>query len=445
MLGWVWLGCVSDGGSGIQIGAEGTPTASEYAGRAPGRVWLVPWPPSAEDISLAAADSVTGAGEDQVGAWVRALPDLDGDGAAELMWLADHEGNGDWPPGVTHLRFSGGGEAQILADAELPGDVTGDGRPDVTFARDNNSSDLSLQIIDGASVVSGARLGLSDVGWSVSPPPGQSLGARAIGPAGDLDGDGGTDLLVGLSGYYADPRVALIRSSTLVPGDRPLADPVIGGVDDGADLGFQISDSPLGDVTGDGVPDVILGDPVAPGSDGWGVGAAGVFSGAAWTADLAFDAPWTRLEGLWIADEEPHGEQFAEVVTVLGDLDGDGRAEVACASDRVSGSGVTYVFTGATLAAGGVVSAAAAWFETEERLTPAPDLDGDGAPEVVAVSRSGASAEVWSGADLPVVTALGRVDTSALTWGTIAETAFVADGLGGYTWAIGTPVDFLVD
>ena len=82
---------------------------------------------------------------------------------------------------------------------------------------------------------------------------------------------------------------------------------------DGEQLGKSVADA--GDLTGDGVPDVLLG---APGADGWGLcsGWARVYSGAGRALVLDLDGG-------------PNSGGYGIAVDGLGDLDGDGAGDFA--------------------------------------------------------------------------------------------------------------------
>lgn len=146
----------------------------------------------------------------------------------------------------------------------------------------------------------------------------------ALGPAGDFDGDGVHDLVIGSNGN--------LNKAYVVRGGN------IGGTIDAADLvdegnGFIVSGLPnelLGasvwgglDVDGDGRRDVVLG---APGYSG-GIGRAYVAFGRAMPAAIATSDLVAGTGGFAIEGQAPLSNAGA-AVALMTDVNGDGRAEV---------------------------------------------------------------------------------------------------------------------
>jgi hypothetical protein len=102
-------------------------------------------------------------------------------------------------------------------------------------------------------------------------------------------------------------------------------------------LGYMFV-SVLGDVDGDGVPDIFASD-WSDGSRGPGTGKAYVYSGRT-----------GRRLYTWIGKTE--GEGFGTTHSVAGDINGDGRADVIIGSWQYSGSvisaGRAYLYDGRT-------------------------------------------------------------------------------------------------
>jgi hypothetical protein len=205
---------------------------------------------------------------------------------------------------------------------------------------------------------------------------GSGLFGWAVSAVADIDGDGANEVLTsapfntaggtnaGRVYLYSGATGSSLFTWTGAAGDR---------------LGFGIADA--GDVDGDGTTDVIAGAPGAMGA----VGAARVYSGA--TGDeiavLAGNAP---------------GDAFGAAVTGVGDVDGDGLADVLVGAPRDP----TLAVDGGRVA----LFAAADWTQPQwiregeagARLGggagPLGDVDGDGIADVVA-GAPGNGGAVW--------------------------------------------------
>ncbi len=165
--------------------------------------------------------------------------------------------------------------------------------------------------------------------------PGKTAGdgfGTVIARAGDVDGDGFSDLLVGAPNGANQAGLAEVVSGLKGTVLQSWSGS-IGGEQFGAALGG------IGDVNGDGWGDVAIGAPLANGVNGAGSGVVRVFSGRDGSL-------------LYTLGGEAAGDHFGWSITVLGDLDGDGVAEFAVgavdASHAGPSSGSVYIESGAT-------------------------------------------------------------------------------------------------
>ena len=271
------------------------------------------------------------------GSCPRAAGNLDGDGFDDLIV--------DGPRGTATVIF--GRRTPLTVDPERPGtkgfriaaktsplvwiapvgDLNGDGRDDLVL--DPAPQAKRLLILFG-----GRRSGTVDPGGRRLPAIVGLEGSRGTTSAGDVDGDGIGDLIVG------DPRGARTNGRACVilgrRGAWPAATPcggarsiLIEGAPPKAGLGAYVGAA--GDLDGDRLGDVWVSAPSEPiaGSD-FGGGAVYVVYGrkSARRIDLAGDPGVLR-----IAAAPDLQENIGFSVAVAGDLTGDGRADVVLGGD----------------------------------------------------------------------------------------------------------------
>jgi hypothetical protein len=224
------------------------------------------------------------------------------------------------------------------------GDATGDGRDDLLVGApgvtrggpDTGAAYLFRGQMAGSMTAAGAHAILRGVftnDWA-----GASLGA------GDLDGDGISDLAIGAWGSdsSADGGGAVFVVYGPVNHDVNLenAPTIITGAEVGDAFGF--STAIVADINGDGLADLLVG---AVGQDGGGPdsGAAYLFYGPVDREGSADDAA-VRLIG------EVYDDRAGSSVTSAGDTDGDGYGDLligAPGHDRGgTDSGTAYIICG---------------------------------------------------------------------------------------------------
>lgn len=187
-----------------------------------------------------------------------------------------------------------------------------------------------------------------------APSAGDRLGEGVV-PCPDLTGDGETDWLVSLPGFSGLPDGTATGAASLggavavLSSDRFLADSGSVDVRDVGTLlwgslvgeGFGTAMTCAGDLTGDGVPDVVVGAP-------WADARAGrvyVFSGADLKAGSAETVSWWEIAS-------PDTEGWFGASVAIGDFNGDGVDDLAIGAPGAhSGLGEVLVYDGTAVRA----------------------------------------------------------------------------------------------
>jgi hypothetical protein len=271
--------------------------------------------------SVATAGDVNGDGYSDiiVGAPGYANPES-GEGTA-FVWHGAADGlnggvNGT-PANVAWLAQGNQGEAHLGNSVSTAGDVNGDGYADVVvggFWYTHGEED------EGAAwVFLGSDGGLENdwVSRKESNQPGAHLG-QSVATAGDVNGDGYADVIVGAP-YYDTPTLWAGRAWVWYgSADGPSSASDWHDDGDWQDAFFGYSVATAGDVNGDGYSDVIVGAPGSIyGTDLWGY--VNVYYGGPST--LSDTAGWSR-------DSNKEGAQFGLSVSTAGDVNGDGYADI---------------------------------------------------------------------------------------------------------------------
>ena len=287
---------------------------------------------------------------------------------------------------------------------------------------------------------------VSDVQLRIDGAIGGGRTGAAVAGAGDVNGDGRGDVVVGAPQETARGRSgsgsAYVIFGTESPTRVDLAQVGargfrIDGAADGDRLGTAVGGA--GDVNGDGLADVVLGAPEADAHGRGGSGTAFVVFGRRETSaavDLAaLGGAGFRIDGAAALDNA------GAAVAGAGDVNGDGRADLVVGAPRAGnnarpGSGSAHVVFGTGQAAaidlaalGGAgfrIDGAAALDNAGAAVAGAGDVNGDGrADVVVGAPRAGNNARPGSGSAHVV---FGRRETSEIDLAALGGAGFRIDG-----------------
>ncbi len=326
-----------------------TAYGSERAGTDAGAVFVVSGAAvSTGTTSISAAWSVLlGEAESDYAGWSVSGGDIDTDGHADLLIGAYGVDTTGTEAGAAYLVWGDdltGGEQSVGDGLKLTGeaaqdyaggavavvgDVDDDGWPDVVVGAYGNDSGgtysgraylLSGQGLDGRA----DTMSLADADATLTGEATYDNAAYALDGAGDLDGDGIGDLLIGApKSDSADSdagQVHILRGGSLT-GALSLADDDWGLLGDESYIQAGDAVAGVGDVDGDGLGDVLVGvpDSDAGGTDGGEAVLVLASSLPRWGGDITLAGP--RVVGA-------KADQVGAAVAGAGDLDSDGRSDL---------------------------------------------------------------------------------------------------------------------
>ena len=371
-----------------------------------GRAWVWYGSPTGPTGSSVWSDDGE-ANNNSFGYAVATAGDVNGDGYADVIVGAPgtigagqqgyvnvyHGGPSSLGSSVGWSRDSNQAEAHFGHAVATAGDVNGDGYADIVIGTPDWDGGQANE--GKVWVYHGGADGPSDTSdWSKEPNQAEALFGYAVGTAGDVNGDGYDDLIIGAPQYDAshiDEGVAFVYHGS-ADGLSAFSDWSRGCNQEGAQFGYAVGAA--GDVNGDGYLDVIVGGP------SWSNGETN--EGGVW-------AYYGSADGLpatsdWHAEID-EGGQFGYAVGTAGDVNGDGYSDVIIGAPYwdhgQSQEGGAWVYFGSSAG----LEAALGWRQDGDlegarygtAVGTAGDVNGDGYADIIVGAPEWSNGEALEG------------------------------------------------
>ncbi len=337
--------------------------------------------------------SVTPVYQGKFGASVASAGDINGDGYSDIIvgQLTSVAGTGTGsayiyhgaPQGVDGIiestRQSNQVDAQMGKSVASAGDVNGDGYGDVLIGAPNYDNG---QFKEGAAFLyMGTANGISTTATILESNVANAFFGASVANAGDVNGDGYGDVIVGAYGYTNgeanEGAFFIYHGSATGINTTPAFVRESGQVN----AQFGIAVSTAGDINGDGYADVIVGSEFYDNGQ-TDEGAAFIYYGS---------ASGITLTGGVLLEVNQANARFGEAVKTAGDVNGDGFGDVVVGAylfdSGQNDEGAVFVFLGS---ATGINTTAAVILQINQdyaqfgnAVAGAGDVNGDGYSDIV--------------------------------------------------------------
>ena len=358
---------------------------------------------------------------DKAGISVSSAGDVDGDGLDDLLIGAINNDDGGLDAGKVYLILGSslgedkainlssadysfiGEEASDAAGVSVysAGDVDGDGLSDILIGApyndDSHSNAGKAYVILGSSLGSSSTIDLSTADYSFLGERVNDNAGFSVSSAGDVDADGFDDLLIGAyknsdGGLKAGKAYLILGSSLGSTSTIELSTAAYSFIGEHPDDNLGRSMFGFGDVDGDGLSDILIG---APYNDDGGLdaGKSYLLKGASLGENATIAL--SESDNVFIGEE---AEDFmGQSVSLSGDLDGDGLADILIGAHGNDEGGLTsgkvYVVLGSSLGGEAAVSLSddvdyvfigeSPYDYVGRSLSSAGDINGDGLDDIL--------------------------------------------------------------
>jgi len=329
------------------------------------------------------------------------------------------------------------------------GDVNGDGLADLivgAYYNDTGAADAGRSYVvfgkSNTTAVSLATIAAGTGGFAINGEAASNFSGKSVSSAGDINGDGLADLIVGANGndtgaadagrsyvVFSKSDGSVVNLATIAAGTGGFA---INGEVGGDQSGYSVSSA--GDVNGDGLADLIVGAPYND-TTATNAGRSYVVFGKSNTTTVALSTIAAGTGGFAI-----NGEAISDTsgysVSSAGDVNGDGLADlIVGASGNSSGTGRSYIVFGksdggvvnlSTIAAGAggfAINGEAVDDYSGRTVSSAGDINGDGLADLIVGAQYNDTTGSDAGRSYVV---FGKSD------GSVVSLATIAAGTGGF-------------
>jgi len=343
--------------------------------------------------------------EAQFGSSVSSAGDVNGDGYSDIIIGAPTFDNGETDEGKLFFHYGSASGLSLTPDwtfecnnspahlgyrVSTAGDVNGDGYSDIIAGAGHYSGNGRVYVFHGSSV------GFSSTpDWIVDSEQMTSVFGGAVSTAGDVNGDGYSDVIVGASLYdspeYNEGKTFVYHGSASGLSTSPAW--TYESNQPGAEFGHWVSTA--GDVNGDGYSEVIVASFYYESGE-YREGKAFLFHGSA--AGLSVPVSWT-------AESDQANAQFGYSVSTAGDVNGDGYSDVIVGAhlydNGQTDEGRVFVYHGSATG----LSATASWTAESDQenahfggiVSTAGDVNGDGYSDVIVGANEYQNGQFWEG------------------------------------------------